>query len=139
MNAPALLSPENYLHSVCLQCNTGCGIRVKIENGIAVKIDGNPYSPWTMAPPLDSTTSLSSASAVEGCLCPKCLKAEITRRVGDCFGCAQAFHRWVQRVSACSDNAHSSCAVRPPRPTPPVACARSQKQRRLRRRSLRHG
>ncbi len=25
-----------------------------------------------------------------GCLCPKCLKAEITRRVGDCFGCGHA-------------------------------------------------
>ena len=24
----------------------------------------------------------------KGCLCPKCLKAEISRRVGDCFGCA---------------------------------------------------
>ena len=26
----------------------------------------------------------------EGCLCPKCLKTEIERRVGDCFGCAHA-------------------------------------------------
>ena len=26
----------------------------------------------------------------EGCLCPKCLKAEISRRVGDCFGCSHA-------------------------------------------------
>jgi hypothetical protein len=25
-----------------------------------------------------------------GCLCPECLKAEIARRVGDCFGCAHA-------------------------------------------------
>jgi len=24
------------------------------------------------------------------CLCPKCLKAEISRRVGDCLGCAHA-------------------------------------------------
>ena len=26
----------------------------------------------------------------EGCLCPKCLRAEITRRVGDCLDCAHA-------------------------------------------------
>lgn len=25
-----------------------------------------------------------------GCLCPKCLKAEISRRVGDCFGCSHS-------------------------------------------------
>jgi hypothetical protein len=25
-----------------------------------------------------------------GCLCPKCLKAEVTRRVGDCFGCSHS-------------------------------------------------
>lgn len=67
----SLGSPESYVHSVCLQCNTGCGIRVKIENGVAVKIDGNPYSPWTMAPPLESATSLSAAATVQGCLCPK--------------------------------------------------------------------
>lgn len=26
----------------------------------------------------------------KGCLCPKCLKTEIARRVGDCLGCAHA-------------------------------------------------
>ena len=26
----------------------------------------------------------------EGCLCPKCLKAEILRRVGDCLDCGHA-------------------------------------------------
>ena len=25
-----------------------------------------------------------------GCLCPRCLKAEIARRVGDCLGCAHS-------------------------------------------------
>ena len=25
-----------------------------------------------------------------GCLCPKCLKAEVTRRVGDCLDCTHA-------------------------------------------------
>jgi len=26
-------------------CNTGCGIKAKIENGIVAKIDGKPFSP----------------------------------------------------------------------------------------------
>ncbi|GAB4462193.1 MAG: hypothetical protein OHK0041_25810 [Anaerolineales bacterium] len=42
--------PENQLYTVCLQCNTGCGVKVKILEGIAAKIDGNPYSPWTLWP-----------------------------------------------------------------------------------------
>jgi len=33
---------QNVISSVCLQCNTGCGIKVKVLNGVAVKIDGNP-------------------------------------------------------------------------------------------------
>lgn len=37
--------PENILYSSCLQCNTGCGIKVKVQDGIAVKIDGNPRAP----------------------------------------------------------------------------------------------
>ncbi len=37
-----LSKAENILHTVCLQCNTGCGIKVKLLNGLAVKIDGNP-------------------------------------------------------------------------------------------------
>lgn len=40
--------PENQLYTVCLQFNTGCGIKVKILEGLATKIDGNPYSPWTL-------------------------------------------------------------------------------------------
>ena len=40
-----LLKAENTLYSVCLNCNTGCGIKVKILDGVAVKIDGNPYQP----------------------------------------------------------------------------------------------
>ncbi len=67
----ALAQPENQLYSVCLQCNTGCGIKVKILDGIAVKIDGNPLSPWTMHPHLPYQTSMFSIANVEGALCPK--------------------------------------------------------------------
>jgi anaerobic selenocysteine-containing dehydrogenase len=63
--------PENQIYSVCLQCNTGCGIKVKIQNGLAVKIDGNPYSPWNMWPHPAYTTPIQQMAKVEGALCPK--------------------------------------------------------------------
>lgn len=62
---------ENILHTVCLQCNTGCGIKVKLLDGLAVKIDGNPYSPWTLWPYLPYKTSPSESAAVDGSICPK--------------------------------------------------------------------
>ena len=48
-----LLKTENTLYTVCLNCNTGCGIKVKIIDGVAVKIDGNPYNPFTLHPHLE--------------------------------------------------------------------------------------
>ena len=45
-----LLKAENTLYSACLNCNTGCGIKVKIIDGVAVKIDGNPYNPFNLHP-----------------------------------------------------------------------------------------
>ena len=66
-----LHSPENQIYSVCLQCNTICGIKVKLLDGVAVKIDGNPYSPWTMNPHLDYETPFAQTAIVEGAICPK--------------------------------------------------------------------
>jgi anaerobic selenocysteine-containing dehydrogenase len=66
-----LADPRNLLHTVCLQCNTGCGIRVKLQDGVAVKIEGHPWSPWTMVPPVDYKTRPADAALVEGALCPK--------------------------------------------------------------------
>ncbi len=63
--------PENQLYSVCQQCNTNCGIKVKIKDGRVAKIEGNPFSPWTMTPHIPYTTSLADAASVEGALCPK--------------------------------------------------------------------
>jgi anaerobic selenocysteine-containing dehydrogenase len=63
--------PENQIYSVCLQCNTGCGIKVKIQNGLAVKLDGNPYSPWNLWPHPAYTTPIKDMAKVEGALCPK--------------------------------------------------------------------
>ncbi|AVX31589.1 Tat (twin-arginine translocation) pathway signal sequence [Carboxydocella thermautotrophica] len=64
-------NPENMIYSVCLQCNTGCGIKVKLLNGQAVKIDGNPYSPWTMYPSIKYATDIKEAAKIDGAICPK--------------------------------------------------------------------
>ncbi len=70
-NAYPFDRPENQIYSVCLQCNTGCGIKVKIQEGIAAKIDGNPYSPWSLWPHPDYATPVAQMAPVEGGLCPK--------------------------------------------------------------------
>ena len=66
-----LAKPENVLYSVCQQCNTQCGIKVKLENGVIAKIDGNPYSPWNLSPHLPYKTPVVQAAAVDALLCPK--------------------------------------------------------------------
>ena len=66
-----LAKPENILYSVCLQCNTGCGIKAKLLNGLLVKIEGNPLSPWTMTPHLPYKTSVFDITKTDGTLCPK--------------------------------------------------------------------
>ncbi len=63
--------PENQIHSVCQQCNTNCGIKVKIVEGRVEKIDGNPYSPWTLTPHIPYDTPLAEAATIEGGICPK--------------------------------------------------------------------
>ncbi len=45
---------ERWVPSVCLQCPAGCGILVRVVDGRAVKIEGNPHHPIN-----------------EGALCPK--------------------------------------------------------------------
>jgi anaerobic selenocysteine-containing dehydrogenase/Ni/Fe-hydrogenase subunit HybB-like protein len=66
-----LAKAENILYTVCQQCNTQCGLKAKLVDGVVVKLDGNPYSPWTMKPPLAYDTPLAQAVAVDGWLCPK--------------------------------------------------------------------
>jgi tetrathionate reductase subunit A len=63
--------PENQLYSVCQQCNTNCGIKVKFREGRLEKIDGNPFSPWTMTPHIPYDTPISDAATIEGSICPK--------------------------------------------------------------------
>lgn len=61
----------NNVYSSCLQCNTGCGIKVKIQDGIVVKIDGNPYNPFNMVPHINYGTNPSDAAKLDAGLCPK--------------------------------------------------------------------
>jgi len=63
--------PENQINSVCQQCNTNCGMKVKIVDGMVAKIDGNPYSPWTLTPHINYKTHISETGTIEGSLCPK--------------------------------------------------------------------
>lgn len=66
-----VVGPEGYLYSSCLQCNTGCGIKVKVVNGEAIKIEGNPYSPFNGFPHLAYATTVADAAKEFGALCPK--------------------------------------------------------------------
>jgi len=66
-----LVKPSNMIYSACLQCNTGCGITCKHQNGVITKIDGNPYNPWTLLPHLPYSTRLEDAAPVDGSICPK--------------------------------------------------------------------
>jgi tetrathionate reductase subunit A len=63
--------PENVLYSTCLQCNTQCTIKAKIQNGVLVKIDGNAYSPINLLPSLEYKTDLATAAQVDGSICSK--------------------------------------------------------------------
>jgi anaerobic selenocysteine-containing dehydrogenase len=70
-----LIKAENILYTVCLQCNTGCGIKVKLfrRNGqaLALKIDGNPYTPFVSLPHLPYKTSPAEVNTVDMAICPK--------------------------------------------------------------------
>ncbi len=66
-----LNKPENVIYSVCLNCHTACNIKVKLQDGVAVKVDGNPYSPMNLLPHLPEDTPLAEAAKVDGKLCPK--------------------------------------------------------------------
>ncbi len=70
-----LIRAENTLYTACLQCNTGCGIKVKLlrkgNTAVALKIDGNPYNPFSAVPHLSYKTSPSDVNAVDMAICPK--------------------------------------------------------------------
>ena len=65
-----LAQPNHVIYSVCLQCHTACPIKVKILNGVAVKIDGNPYSE-NMITNLNYSTPLATSAKIDAHVCPK--------------------------------------------------------------------
>lgn len=69
--ASKTVSPSDYIYSTCLQCNTGCEIKVRVENGLAVKIEGNPYGPRSMDPHIDWKTPPAQSVKLNGIICPK--------------------------------------------------------------------
>ncbi len=66
-----LAKATNVIYGACLQCNTQCTMKGKLLDGVLVKVDGNPYSPQNMLPPIKYSTSLDEAARVDGKLCPK--------------------------------------------------------------------
>ena len=66
-----LANPENIIYSACLQCTVGCSIKVKIIDGVAMKIDGNPYSVMNMGVNIPYKLKPQEISAIDGKLCPK--------------------------------------------------------------------
>ena len=66
-----LADPENVIHTSCLQCNTQCTLKVKLQDGLVTKIDGNPYGADTLYPHLPFATPPQEAVAVDGAICPK--------------------------------------------------------------------
>ncbi len=70
-----LKKAENILYTVCLQCNTGCGIKVKFyrKNGsaVALKIDGSAYSPYSMVPHLPYKSEPEDMAPLDFPICPK--------------------------------------------------------------------
>ncbi|MEJ5367805.1 MAG: molybdopterin-dependent oxidoreductase [Bryobacteraceae bacterium] len=65
------VDPSQYIYTTCLQCNTGCEIKVRIQDGLAVKIEGNPYGPRAMDPHIDWNTPAAQAARIQGHICPK--------------------------------------------------------------------
>jgi len=63
--------PENQIYTVCQNCNTGCGIKVKLLDGIPVKIEGSPYTPWGMQPHVSYDTSPFAMATTDAHICPK--------------------------------------------------------------------
>ncbi|MBW1980076.1 MAG: molybdopterin-dependent oxidoreductase [Deltaproteobacteria bacterium] len=59
------------VRTVCLGCHSACGLQVKVENGVAVKIDGNPYHPNVREPHIRYDTDGKAANKENGTVCAK--------------------------------------------------------------------
>jgi anaerobic selenocysteine-containing dehydrogenase len=71
VGAYPLSQAENIIYTSCLQCNTGCGIKAKLINGVVAKIDGSPFSPMAFWPHVPYATSPQETATMDGWICPK--------------------------------------------------------------------
>jgi anaerobic selenocysteine-containing dehydrogenase len=70
--APYVLArPQNMIYTTCLQCHTGCQLKVKFWDGALAKISGNPYAPQDYLPQIPYDTKPQDTSTMDGKLCPK--------------------------------------------------------------------
>ena len=70
-HAYELAKPENIIYTACLQCQVRCNLKVKLQDGVVVKLDGNPYSAKQLLPNIPYETSPAQAATIDGKLCPK--------------------------------------------------------------------
>ena len=66
-----LADAGNIIYGMCLQCHTECTLKIKVQDGLVSKIDGNAYSPGSLQPQLDYATTPAQAARVDGSICPK--------------------------------------------------------------------
>ncbi|MEW5911058.1 MAG: molybdopterin-dependent oxidoreductase [Thermodesulfobacteriota bacterium] len=59
------------VRTVCLGCHSACGLQVKVKDGVAIKIDGNPFHPNNKEDFLSYDTSARQAEKVNGTVCAK--------------------------------------------------------------------
>ena len=70
--APYVLAqPQNMIYTTCLQCHTGCQIKMKFWDGALAKISGNPYCPQDYLPHIPYDTKPQDTATIDGKLCPK--------------------------------------------------------------------
>ncbi len=66
-----LAQPENVIYSVCLNCHIRCPMKTKFQDGVLVKVDGNPYAAKTFLPNIPFESKPVESARVDGHLCPK--------------------------------------------------------------------
>ncbi len=79
--------------SVCLSCNSRCGVKATVEGGVLKEISGNPYHPYNhMVTPEEYSTPIEQALSKPS---PVCGKAH------DCTGSVYDPYRITQPLKRC--------------------------------------
>ncbi len=59
------------MRTVCLGCHSACGLQTKVQDGVLVKIDGNPYHPNNREDHIPYETDPAKADDLYGTVCAK--------------------------------------------------------------------